>query len=215
VFETADRRLEAKVKELFDGEAVEVSFGPPGPGKTARGVGLHLIEAAPAPALSTSRRPPLQATLRYQVSAWADTPLEAHRLLGETFFAALEWPDVEVEGAPPTFALRVLLRRERPEPPVKRVRHPLTFRPTPMGSLSGVVVGPGDLPLSGARVEVPWLEKGATTGADGRFVIDGVPSSPPVKRLKVSAKGLEMTVDLPKPAAGGEPLKIRMNGLEE
>lgn len=209
MFETVDRRLEAKVKELFDD--VEVFFGPPGPGKAARGIGLHLMEAAPTPPLSTTRRPPLQATLRYLVTAWAATPQEAHRLLGETFFAALEWPDVEVEAAPPAFALRVLLRRERPEPPETRVRHPLVFKTTPMGSLSGVVVGPGDEPVMGARVEVPWLEKGATTDAEGRFAIGGLPSAPRVKRLRVRAKGLEMSVDVP---AGG-PLKIRMNGLED
>jgi hypothetical protein len=223
VFETVDRSLEAKVKELFDGEAVEVFFGPPGPGKAARGIGLHLMEAIPTPPLSTLRRPPLQATLRYRVTAWAGSPGEAHRLLGETFFAAMEWPDVMLDAPPPvwgpspapSFALSVLLRRERPEPPMKRVRHPLTFQVTAVASLSGRVLGPEDMPIMGARVEEPRLGRTSTTDADGAFVISGVPRNPPVKRLRVRAKGLDQMVDVEKAAAGGEPLLIRLNGLED
>lgn len=229
MFETVDRRLEAMVKEALGGEAVEVSFARPGPGTSARGIGLHLMEAVPTPPLSTPRRPPLQATLRYLVTAWAEKPQDEHRLLGELLFAALDWKDVEVETEPPppaawsalqaplrpSFVIRAIARRERPEPPLKRVRHPLTFRTTALGSLRGFVLGPEDLPIMGAQVEVPWLGRTATTDADGAFVISGVPRQPPVKRLQVKAKGLEMTVDLTKAAADGEPLRIRMNGLED
>ena len=229
MFETVDRRLEEQVKEVFGREAVEVSFGRPGPGKSARSIGLLLMEAVPTPPLSTPRRPPLQATLRYLVTAWADRPQEEHRLLGELLFAALDWKDVEVETEPPTaaawsalqaplrpsFVLRVVARRERPEPAVKRVRHPLTFRTTALASLRGLVLGPDDVPIMGAEVEVPWLGRRATTDADGAFVISGVPRNPGVKRLQVKAKGLEMTVDVTKAAADGEPLRIRVNGLED
>jgi hypothetical protein len=229
VFETVDRRLEAWTKEVFDGETVEIAFARPGPGKSSRGIGLHLLEAIPTPPLSTPRRPPLQATLRYLVTSWADSPQEEHRLLGELLFAALDWKDVDVETEPlapaawtalqaplrPSFVLRATARRERPEPPVKRVQHPLTFKTTAMASLQGRVVGPKEMPIMGAQVEVPWLGRSATTDADGAFVLSGVPRTPAVKRLQVRAKGLEMTVDVEKAAAAGEPILIRMKGLED
>lgn len=228
VFETVDRRLEAWVKAVFDGEAVEVGFAPPGPGTSARLIGLHLFEAIPSPPLGTPRRPPLQAALRYLVTAWAATPAEEHRLLGELMFAALADPEMEVEkdalppqawtalqvAMRPSFVLRATARRERPEAPVKRVQHPLAFRTTALAVLRGRVLGPRDTPLMGARVEIPGRETAATTDADGAFALAGVPRTPPVRRLKVSAKGLDMTVDVEKAAAAGAPLVIRMNGLE-
>lgn len=228
VFETVDRRLEAWVKAVFDGQAVEVALAPPGPGKSARGIGLHLFEAVPTPPLGTPRRPPLQAALRYLVTAWAGSTAEEHRLLGELMFAALDDPAMEVEkdalppaawtamqaALRPSFVLRALARRERPEPPAKRVQHPLTFRTTALAVLRGRVLGPREIPVMGARVEIPGRERFAVTDADGAFALPGVPRTPPVRRLKVSAKGLDMTFDVDKAAAAGAPLVIRMNGLE-
>ncbi|HYF00766.1 MAG TPA: hypothetical protein VEJ18_17730, partial [Planctomycetota bacterium] len=193
MFETVDRRLEAWVKKVFDGRAVEVAFAPPGPGKSARGIGLHLFEAIPTPPLSTPRRPPLQATLRYLVTAWAATPAEEHVLLGELLFAALDEAGVDVETealAPsvwtalqvplrPSFVLRATARRERPEPPVRRVQHPLTFRTTALAVLRGRILGPRDIPLMGARVAIPGRDRVAVTDADGAFALDGVPRTPP------------------------------------
>ena len=109
--------------------------------------------------------------------------------------------------------LRLPLRKERPEPPVHRVRLPLVLRNAPMRPYAGRVVGPGDLPIPAARVESPDLGQIVETDLQGRFRFPGVPVGMPMRRLRVSAKGLVVDVDVD--AGKNEPLVIRMDALED
>src|SRR5262249_36272243 len=112
---------------------VAVSFAAPEAKSSGRGVGLCLLEMIQSPAPSTAKRPPLQVTLRYLVSAWSEEPEEAHRMLADLMFAAMENSEFQVEMEPiplsvwssfgvpprPSFLLRVPLRQERPQPQTK------------------------------------------------------------------------------------------------
>ena len=95
MIDLVDRRLSDWIKNILDD--VEVFLTAPGVSETGRGIGLYLLELVHTPAARTAQAPPLQVTLRYLVTARADTPEEAHRLLGNLVFAALENAELEVE----------------------------------------------------------------------------------------------------------------------
>lgn len=128
MIDEVDQRLRAWVGRVL-GE-VPVSLGLPAHESVERGVGLYLLELGPAQQGQTMRRPRLRVSLCYLVTAGAGTPEEAHHLLGELIFAAMEEPAFEVDVAPvpvelwsalqvvprPAFRLRVPLERERPVP---------------------------------------------------------------------------------------------------
>jgi hypothetical protein len=121
---------------------------------------------------------------------------------------------VALAAAPrPSFVIRVPLRRERPVPRAKLVTRRMVVHGSPMAVLHGVVLGPGEIPLMGAVVEVPALSLSTRTGHDGRFAFAGVPSDPPVK-LRVRAKGREMFVVPLQPRPAQEPLVIHFDRLE-
>lgn len=208
--------------------AAEVSLAPPSASRSGRGIGLYLLELGQTPPDRTARRPPLQLCLRYLVTTWADEPEEAHRLLGELVFAAVESEEFETDldplpaaawaalGAPPqpSFVLRVPLRLERPQPPSKLVRRPLVIHAVARSSIHGLVVGPGDVPVAGARVELPALRLSERTDTKGRFCFPTVPAEPGAKALRVKAKGRELSVTAELPTPDGEPLVIHFDPRE-
>src|SRR6266849_2112146 len=79
--EEFDSRLKDWVGRAIQG--VELSLAAPDAVKTGRGVGLYLLELIQSPPPSTSRRPPLQLTVRYLITAWSDKPEDAHQILVE------------------------------------------------------------------------------------------------------------------------------------
>jgi len=200
-----DERLKNWVGSTIQG--VKLSLAAPETTKAGRGVGLYLLELIQSPMPSTNRRPPLQLTLRYLVTVWSDKPEDGHQILVDLMFAAMENKDFQVElepipltvwtafGVPPqpSFVLRVPLRRERPETDAKLVRGPLKIHSSPMMAFHGLLLGPGDMPLSDCRVEVPALGLSASTDHKGRFYFPGVPAAGP-KKLLVKAKGRELPV---------------------
>lgn len=204
-----------------------ISLRPPTDDQSDRGASLYLVELISAPPLRTVQRPPLQLSLRYLVSTWAEEPEEAHRLLGGLVFAAMEHPEFEVEIEPvpaavwmalgviprPSFFLRVPLRRERPQPEAKYVRKPLVVQTAPVTNLSGVVVGPEEIPLVGATVTLPALHRSTQTDEKGRFQFAAVPASH-LERLSVRAKGREFEVSIQQQVAAGEPIVIHFNPFD-
>jgi hypothetical protein len=208
--------------------AVEVWLGAPRPEAGGSGVSLYLMELVPAPAPQGGRRPPLQFSARYLVTTWAADAHEAHRLLEELLFAAMDATDLEVDLEPlpgaawaafgvaprPSFLVRVPMRRERPERPVKLVRVPPVVETVPVAALQGVVVGPADVPLAGARVELPALGLATRTDPDGRFRFGSVPAEGPPLLLKVSARGRETSVRAEGGMSRPEGLVIRMTAME-
>lgn len=222
MIEEVDQRLKDWAGTVI--KDTPVSLAAPSASDTGRGVGLYLMDLAHAPPPRTVKRPPLRISLRYLVTTWAEQPEEAHGLLGQLVFAAMDSAEFEVDldlvpvsvwrafgVAPrPSFVLRVPLQRERPEPEVKLVRGPLEVETSPVQSLQGVVLGPQEVPLVGARVELPALRLSTRTDSKGRFHFSTVPAGPSAKLLRITAKGRELSVKT-EGDAGREPMVIQFD----
>ncbi len=230
MIEKVDEHLRDWVEAILG--PVSVSLAPPADKQNGPGVNLYLFELIDTPPARGTKRPPLQLSLDYLVTTWAEEPQEAHRLLGELVFAAMESTDFDVEleplpattwaafGVPPqpSFVLRVPLRRERPEPDISLVRRPLVVRAAPTTSLHGMVVGPEDMPIAGAIVELPSLQRSKRTDTSGRFHFSPIPAQPRKKVLCIRAKGKELTVTVEQPTSESEPVVISFdpfNGKEK
>jgi len=213
----------------------EVVLGLPEGNAQSAQIGLYLMDLSRRNCARVGKLPPLKINLRYLVTVRSPRPEEAHRLLGELIFAALQKPEkqspefeVVIEPLPveawavlgaapqPSFFLQAPLRHERPEPKVPWVREPVVLQPSPMRPLSGVVYGPGGMPVMGARVEL--LSIGVTTRTDekGRFRFGGAPANAQLKLL-VQAKGQQQEIDFSGTVAakGDEPLEIRLHIPED
>ncbi len=222
-----DERLKDWMSTVI--QKADFSLTAPGTKKDGRGVGAYLLELVQSPPASTSRRPPLQLLLRYVITAWSDTPEDAHQILVDLMFAAMENPDFQVEQEPvplivwtafgippqPSFVVRVPMRMERPEPVTKLVRQPMKIQSSPIVGFHGVLLGPGDVPLSHCRVELPALNLSASTDYEGRFHFPGVPAAGK-KQFLVKAKGFELPVQSEENHPDSEtPLVIHFSPLEE
>ena len=140
-------------------------------------------------------------------------------------FAALARSDVEVVFRPPeaavwsgfgipprpSFLLQVPVRLERPGRRGRMVREVAT-RFVGSRRLDGLLLGPGDVPIAGARVELPTLGLSASTAPGGQFSFARVPAQGPFS-LRVSARGEVQEIQSAAPPEG-TPLTIRMT-LEE
>src|SRR5262245_49309741 len=208
----------------------EVVLGLPSDDAQSAQIGLYLMDLSQSNCARVGKLAPFKINLRYLVTARSPRSEEAHRLLGELIFAALQKPEKEapefevvVEPLPveawsalgaapqPSFFLRSPLRRERPEPAVPMVKEPVVLQPSPMRALSGVVYGPGDTPIMGARVELLTLGIATRTDEWGRFRFAGAPSNGQLKLL-AQAKGQTKEIDY---SLGDEPLEIRLHLLEK
>lgn len=159
----------------------------------------------------------------------------AHHLLGLLLFAAMQ-DSATAEGAingmevdltppapeiwlglgvkpQPSFVLVMPVVQERPQPQVRYVRQPLVVQVGTTRSVSGTVVGPGDIPLAGARVEVPGLNVHEQTDVRGRFSFRSMPNGPRPLHLRILAKGRSMEYVVAGQAS--DPLTIKFDLLEK
>ena len=202
---------------------VPVAIAPPPAPDSGAGVRIHLLSIQPVPAVRGARRPPLELALRYLVTTAAADEAEAHRWLGALAFRAMDVAEWQVEREPlpadlwrafgiaprPAFVVSVPVRLERPEKEVPVVRRPPVVRTSPIGELGGVVVGPEDIPIAGATVEIESLGFFARTDHEGAFRFPSVPATSAVS-LVVRAKRHSRTVR----ARPGEALRIQFEDLE-
>lgn len=229
MLDEVDQRLKTWVGTVL-GE-VPVSLHAPDRESVDAGVSLYLLELGAAPPPRTERRPPLRLSVCYLVTVGgAGSPERAHRQLGELVFAAMEEQDFEVDLSPvpvevwaalgvaprPAFRLRLPVVRERAEPRVPRVRVPLALNASPItDALTGSVVGPGDVPIPGALVELPSLRLRTRTDAKGVFRFPSVPPAGSLGGLEVRAKGEVLALGPEALATEGRPLIIRLPLKEE
>jgi hypothetical protein len=228
VIEEIDQRLEDWAAALLPG--VSISLEAPGPPPQTKQVDVYLLDVSQTPAPRTVKRPPLQLSLRYLVTAWAETTKEAHRMLGNLMFAAMQDASmqVELEAAPltlwsafgttprPSFLLRVPLSLEHPETVAKPVLQPMIIRTKPVCNFNGLLIGrPGGHPLAGVAVGVPALGLSARSDRNGRFTFPTVPSQLPLD-VRISAKGQQfnMRIDIAQQPAL-DPWVIALDLLEE
>lgn len=227
MIDRTDRYLKEWVGAVANNAAV--SLAVPSNASDEPGVGLYLLDLVPVPPARGVQLPPLQIALRYLVTTHAPAPEEAHRLLGTLVFAALENPEFDVDLAPlpatvwaafgvaprPSFLVRVPLRHERPQPPVSPVRMPLVVKQARPQSLRGVVLGPGNQPIAGAQVELSALELSTRTDTSGRFGFTVVPAPPHANRLRVRAKGQEVTVATEDALKNNASLVVHLQDIQE
>src|SRR5262249_35963769 len=154
---------------------------------------------ADMPPARGTRRPPLQVLLRYLVTVGGADAWEVHGRLGDLLFAAMEHPDYEVElssvdpsawtalgmAMQPSFVLAVPVRKAVPEAPATPVKGPLDVRGSTVSHLDGVVLGPGDVPIPDAYIEIPALGVAVRSDTRGRFRFAAVPSGPGPYQLRV------------------------------
>jgi hypothetical protein len=189
-----------------------VSFAPPtdevGDKPVVNCYLLSLATSPPTRTVGTRGPVPQQFALRYLVSVNAAAVEDAHRVLGPLVFAAMDRPGCEVEldmlpgdlwlalgvKPRPALILRVPLRLARPEPAVGIVLHPIVINEAPLRSLSGRVLGPGDIPLAGARLELPSLGLAVRTDHRGHFTFPPIPIDPLPTELVISARGRVLRV---------------------
>jgi hypothetical protein len=221
-----DQRLKAWVASVVGD--VAVSLKAPTASATGSCIGLYLIEVLPGSQPHGGTAPPLTITLRYLVTACAPEPEAAHRLIGELLFAAMADTHFEVETAAPApsiwaafgmppqpaFVLRTPLQRKRPQKVAPLVLSPLEMKASPLRALHGIVLGPRDTPVAGARVEVPALGLSASTDATGRFRFRAVPGGPGTITLRIIAKGREWFHTPPAGEGSDRPLIIHYNPME-
>lgn len=226
MIDQVDDRLKNWAESLL--QISTFSLEPPRDDRPDSGASFYLLDLVDSPPLRSAKRPPLQLSLRYLVTIWAEAPEEAHRLLGELVFAAMEHPEFEVELAPvpaatwaafgviprPAVLLRVPCRQERPETPAPLVREAIEVQAVPVISLHGTVLGPGGVPLMMAAVELPSLQRYTETDAKGRFSFDGVSGEVYTKRLRVRARGRARDVELEELPSNQEPLIIHFDPLD-
>jgi hypothetical protein len=226
VIDEVDRRLGSWAENVLG--AGPASPHPPDPSAKGRGVSLYLLDLVQRPPARSAPQPHLDLTLRYLVTTWAETPPEAHRMLAELLFAAASSGEYEVEvGSPgvemwsalhvpprPAFVLRVPLRKDLPVRRAPLVRRPMEFEIAPAGPLTGVCVGPEQIPLTGALVEVPSLNVSTRTDHDGRFAFASVPRAATYLLVRATAKGRTITVDAAGRGGGAEPLVIQFDMTE-
>ena len=219
--EDVDQRLKDWVGTVLTGAAVSLS--PPADQGVEPLVGLYLLDLHPSPPAKGPRRRPLQIQLRYLVTTSAKQPEEAHSMLWALVFAAMEEPEFEVElepvssslwtafGAPPrpSFMLRLPLRFARQQKDVKFVQA-IEMRHSPMAGLGGVLMGPNDIPIANARVELAAHHLSTRTDAQGRFRFAAVPAKPTVKHFRIQARGRDFAVEAECKAGDQEPLIIRI-----
>ncbi len=222
MFDEADARLEAWTKGALKG--VEVSLSPPSDSAGKSSVSLYLMDVIPTQRSRGVRLPPVQAILRYLITTQAKDPMEAHRLLGKLMVAATDMPEFEMEKEPlppelwrsfglhprPAFILRVPFKYQKEEEQAKMVRFPLTMEKAPLVPLQGKILSTGNIPLVGAKVELPFFKLYTVTDADGVFRFPAVPSEPKNKDLKIRAKGREFSISTKQAERGSGKLVIQL-----
>jgi hypothetical protein len=209
------------------GPDVEVRFAgltAPSAG-AAKTVVLTLLDIAPSLSAHRAAGPaPLQLRARYLVTVAASDPADLRGSLAELGFAAGSAAEVELEATPPSAELwqalgvparpaliaSVLLRRDRGARAAPRVRQPLVTSWSPSRPVAGVVMGPGDVPIAGALVEVEGQPQTTYSNHRGEFAFRAVPGGEPLPTLVVHAKGARVRIRLDAKSSPSDALLIRV-----
>lgn len=229
MFDAADEEVGRWVREILPDAELRLTPPPPAQQGDSPLVYLYLTELRTASAVRQDRRPPLTVGLCYLVAVGSQDPLQAHRWLGQLLFAAMENKRFEVDlqnlthdtwrafglVPQPAFLLRFPFSLDRPHE-FQRVTQQPTVRPVPAVPFTGILLGPDEVPIAGARVTLAELGLTSTTDNDGRFRFAAVAPNSQPKRLRIQARGLEMeTLAVPIPDRVSAPAIIRFTQLED
>ena len=228
MIDQVDEALQKWVKSVT-GSAAAISLDAPVSGGTQT-VSLYLLEIIDDPDRHTGDSRPYQPVLRYLVTTNAGEPQQAHRLLSDLLYAAMESSDYEVDLTPvpahiwtgfslapkPAFFLRASLPEKALGKPGKPVfqSEPDLDSGVPIVPLYGLLLGPNDVPLMNARIELPNLFRFVYTDSKGGFVLQGVPAAPKEKTLLIKARKREKTIVVQQTGQPDQPVVIRFNLFE-
>ncbi|MDB5343447.1 MAG: hypothetical protein JWP89_1824 [Schlesneria sp.] len=219
-----DRELAEWISRVFP--ALKVSFDLPTEAANGDGISLYLLGIEQAVA-KQGRNPATQLSLRYLITAWDHEPQNAHRVLGELAFSAMEQQRLELEWMPlstdlwtalqlrprPAIVVRTQLARTRALSESPPVRTGLTTRETKLAPLTGVILGPNAIPIANASIEVATLKLNTRSDFDGRFRFPALPADlRPI--FNVEFKGRKVTVTADRTVGSGKPLVIHLDESE-
>lgn len=192
---------------------------PLGAHEHTNGVDIRLIRATPRPVARTSE-PPVILDLDHLITVQMADAAAEQRALVELMFAAIDRHESEIvtgEGIAELcasigisvaagFVLRTPLVRTPARRAAKRVRKLVVHAVPDMGVIEGHVVGPQDIPISGAVISASGLSNTARSDNDGRFRLVGMPTTSGGVALTARARGAE--------TAGvgvvGQPIVLRL-----
>jgi hypothetical protein len=227
MIERADQLIGDWMRKVAPG--TEVSLAPPV--DEPKGLSLHAVLIAlerGATGGVTARAPgSRRAVAKYLICAAGSDASKAHAALGNLLFDAMEQDGFSVEfpgdlvsvwralgcKLHPAFVLAVPVEKARHVKPAPRVQRHVPKVALATG-LSGVVVAMDDVPVAGAVVEVRSLGISARTDAFGRFRLGVAPLTLEAGDVLVTARGLECRAGAVQMQKAGEPLVIRVTGLE-
>lgn len=234
LFEEADRQVRAWVRTALSGIRnlsgdLEVGLGPPDPNQRGPGVSSYLLAVTESPPVRLPPSTTVRLECHYLITTFADTPEEAHLMLGHLAVASLEQPDwvrdfqripeptwAAFGVAPqPAFVLRVPVSQEQVRP-VPRVLEPLGVElDSELRSFRGVLLGPGGRPIVHASVELTDLQLTTQTDLEGRFIFPAVPSRHRTRRLRIRAKGRVFDRHVEHPQTDDREIEILLDDLFE
>lgn len=225
MFDQVDRELTAWVSNAASIAEDQVALTPPGVGEyTVSLYLLHVVRVMTTHETPRNLPAPTKIMLHYLLTVQHANPLEAHRLLGDLMFAAIEEPEYEVDLEPlplpawtafgqvpqPAFILKVPLRRERPEREVQLVRKPMQLQSAALATLHGVLLGPEDTPIHGAAVELPSLRLMQRTNRSGAFQFMTIPAGARQWQLIIRAKGRQFDREITRLGTAADPVIVRI-----
>ncbi len=206
----------------------ELTFQPPGDRDSSKGVSLYLMEFLPAVTTSAVKKTAHQFQLRYLISSWSTEPEQAQQILSSLIFSAMDNPDFQIDLEPvscqlwrafgvtprPSFLLQLPLILKRKEHRAPLIRYPLEIKQSSIVTMQGVVLGPEDVPIAQANVELPAYQLKTTTDSNGCFKFNTVPETPVVKKLKIKARNRVLEIEAKHESNDAKPLIIHFDVME-
>ncbi|SEN41157.1 Pvc16 family protein [Nitrosomonas marina] len=205
-----DRRLKEWIAMVIDGQ-LAITFEHPGTERNQPTVSVYLYDMEYSTPNSTTREIPVQISLSYLLTVQSDDQVESHKYLGKILYAAKSQSDMEV-GFPalpaqfwqaigiaplPHFSLHVplmIMRETEHIPTIKAQPH---IGISPVTQITGVVVGPSDQPIPGAKIMLPHSKTVAYTNNKGLFSIAADANLQRAFNCKIDAKGKQFSISVP------------------
>lgn len=205
-----DRRLKEWIAKVIDGK-LAITFEHPRAELSQTTVSVYLYDMKYSTPNSTTREIPLQIALSYLLTVQSDDQIESHKYLGKILYAAKSRPDMEV-GFPalpaqfwqaigiaplPHFSLQVPLMIMREAEHVPTIKVQPHFDISSIIQITGVVVGPDDQPIPGAKILLPHSRTVAYTNNKGLFSIAADANLQRTFNCKIDAKGKQFSISVP------------------
>ena len=164
--------------------------------------------------------------LTYLVTLQAQDQSTAHALMGTLVSALMNQTEFEYELEPPpieiwqtfgakpapTFIIKMPVSLPQKYPQVPKIKQPPSVRLGSVASLTGQLLGPGDVPLVNAQIELTSLQRVERTDQAGYFTFSGIGPDTQKREFRIRAKQQELLVNIT--TLSQEPLVIHFDQLE-